>query len=177
MAEIDFLCGGFPCQPVSLAGHRLGEDDERWLWPEFAETIRLVGPRFVLLENTPGLFTSGFGRVMGDLAALGLDAEWSVLSACALGAPHTRERVFILGYATSESERGYDRQGRPRGRIEIPGERLGDARAHWASEPDVERVALRVPNGVDRNRGIGNAVVPWKGELIGRRILESTEQA
>jgi len=75
---IDLVCGGFPCQPVSLAGKRRAQDDPRWLWPEFARCLRVLRPRFALLENVPGLLSAGFGDVLGDLAALGYDAEWDV---------------------------------------------------------------------------------------------------
>lgn len=99
--EVDLLCGGFPCQPVSLAGRRRGQEDERWLWPEFARVIRLLRPRFVLVENVPGLLVRGMGDVLGDLSALGYDAEWDSLPASAFGAPHLRWRVFLVAYTSS----------------------------------------------------------------------------
>jgi DNA (cytosine-5)-methyltransferase 1 len=99
----DLIAGGFPCQDVSLAGRRAGINGERsGLWAEFARIIRDLRPRFVLVENVPGLLTSGLGRVLGDLATLGFDAEWDCLSASSVGAPHIRERVFLVAYAGSE---------------------------------------------------------------------------
>ncbi len=98
LPPVDLIAGGFPCQPVSHAGKRKGEADERWLWPEFARIIRLVRPPLVLVENVPGLLSRGMGAVLGDLAALGYDAEWESLPAAAFGAPHLRYRVFIVGY-------------------------------------------------------------------------------
>lgn len=92
---------GFPCQPVSVAGKRLAQEDERWLWPWIARAVREVRPRLVMLENVPGLFHSGFGDVLGGLAEGGFDAEWGVVSAAAVGAPHLRERVWILAYPNS----------------------------------------------------------------------------
>lgn len=96
----DILCGGFPCQPHSVAGKRLASADERDLWGEFVRAIRELRPRYVIAENVPGLLTSDggrfFNRVMSDLAALGYDAEWQVLSAADVGAPHRRERVWIV---------------------------------------------------------------------------------
>lgn len=98
LARVELLCGGFPCQPVSVAGKRRGQADERWLWPEFARVIRAVRPRFVLVENVPGLLQRGIGDVLGDLAACGYDAEWDCLPAASAGAPHLRDRVWIVAY-------------------------------------------------------------------------------
>ena len=93
---VDVLAGGFPCQPVSLAGKRLAQDDERWLWPHVERLVRVLRPRGVLLENVPGLLTAGFDDVIGGLAACGYDAEWDCIPAAALGAPHRRDRVFVV---------------------------------------------------------------------------------
>lgn len=92
------LAGGFPCQPVSLAGKRLAQDDPRWLWPHVARLVGLLRPRYVLLENVPGLRSKGLGDVLQDLSALGYDAEWEGISAAAVGAPHRRDRVWIVAY-------------------------------------------------------------------------------
>src|SRR6202022_669443 len=94
----DVLAGGFPCQPVSHAGLGLVQADDRWLWPEFARTIRLVRPRYVLVENVSALLFRGMGDVLRDLATEGFDAEWAVLRASDFGAPHERERVYIVAY-------------------------------------------------------------------------------
>jgi DNA (cytosine-5)-methyltransferase 1 len=99
----DLVCGGFPCQDISFAGRGAGIHGERSsLWFEFARVLRLVRPRFVLVENVPALLRRGMGAVLGTLAALGFDAEWSVLPACALGAPHCRDRVFVLAHARGD---------------------------------------------------------------------------
>lgn len=99
---VDLLCGGFPCQPVSLAGKQRGDDDERWLWPEFARLIRAARPRWVVVENVPGLLSAQAGRLFGgilrDLAACGYDAEWDCIPAAAVGAPHIRDRVWLVAY-------------------------------------------------------------------------------
>lgn len=98
--RVDVITGGFPCQPFSVAGRQRGEADERNLWPETIRIIREVGPHFCLLENVPGLVSSGYlGTVLGDLAASGFDAEWDVFSAAGVGAPHLRKRLWILAYA------------------------------------------------------------------------------
>ena len=97
---VDVVTAGFPCQPFSVAGRRKGEEDERNLWPDTIRIIREVGPRYCLLENVPGLLAHDyFGTILGELAASGFDAEWGVLSAAAVGAPHLRKRLWIVAYA------------------------------------------------------------------------------
>lgn len=96
--DVDLICGGYPCQPFSLAGRRQGADDVRHLWPYVLDAVRHLRPRWVLLENVPGHLSLGFGRVLGDLAESGYDAEWDCIPAAAVGAPHRRDRVFIVAY-------------------------------------------------------------------------------
>ena len=98
----DLLTGGYPCQPFSVAGNRAGETDERHLWPEMHRIIRNVRPRLVLLENVTGHLSLGFGRVLGDLAEIGYDTERRCISAAAVGAPHRRDRVFLVAYPEGE---------------------------------------------------------------------------
>lgn len=100
--SVDLICGGFPCQPVSVAGRRKGQEDTRWLWPEFSRVIGMVRPRWVLVENVPGFRTANggaaFAEVLQDLARHGYDAEWASIPAAAVGAPHLRYRVFLVAY-------------------------------------------------------------------------------
>jgi len=101
IGRIDLLSGGIPCQPHSVAGKRGGSTDERDLWPQFARLIRELRPIWVLVENVPGLLSSDsgrfFGRILRDLAEMGYDAVWCVYGANAIGAPHRRERLLIVG--------------------------------------------------------------------------------
>ena len=97
LAPVDVLVGGFPCQPVSVAGNRKGQDDDRWLWPEFGRIICELRPRYAIMENVPGLLVRGMGDVLGDLSTFGYDAEWGIVSAASVGAPHLRKRIFIIG--------------------------------------------------------------------------------
>lgn len=107
---VDVVSAGFPCQPFSVAGKRLGDQDERNMWPETADVIRVTGPQFVFLENSPGLASSGYlGVVLADLAELGFDARWCVLSAKACGAPHIRRRLWV---AASRRVPNADSEGR-----------------------------------------------------------------
>ena len=105
LGPVDLVCGGFPCQPVSVAGARQGEADERWLWPELARVLREVKPRWCLFENVPGLLSADNGRLFGgilrDLAELGFTVEWHVISAADVGAPHLRKRVWIIAHTNS----------------------------------------------------------------------------
>jgi DNA (cytosine-5)-methyltransferase 1 len=99
---VDVVSGGFPCQDISAAGKGAGIDGKRsGLWVQMARIIREVRPRFIFVENSPMLTSRGLGRVLGDLAALGYDAQWTVLSAADVGAPHIRERIWILANARS----------------------------------------------------------------------------
>ena len=98
----DIVTGGFPCQPFSQAGKRLGEDDPRNMWPHAVRVLRESGAPLGFFENVPGLLSSGyFGTVLGDLAEAGFDAEWCVLGADDVGAPHRRKRLWILAYRDS----------------------------------------------------------------------------
>jgi DNA (cytosine-5)-methyltransferase 1 len=166
--SVDVLVGGFPCQDVSHAGARVGIAGERsGLWREFGRLAGELRPRYVVVENVTGLTDRGIDVVLGDLAALGFDAEWSVLSACAVGAPHTRERVFIVAYPASE------RPGQL-WRIERPTNRTAERHLHWTeSEPPRERVVNGIPDRLDRLKSLGNAIVPQEAEWIARRILEA----
>ena len=94
---VDVITAGFPCQPFSVAGKRKGEDDERNMWPATIECIRIIRPKHVLLENVAGLLAHEYARqIFGDLAESGYDVRWRCLSASEVGAPHKRDRVWIV---------------------------------------------------------------------------------
>lgn len=102
--RVDLVTAGYPCQPESLAGKRGGVDDERWLWRDVWRIVRDVGARYLFVENVAGHLSGTFSRVLGDLAASGWAAEWDCVPAAAVGAPHLRDRVFLLGRAPSDAE-------------------------------------------------------------------------
>jgi DNA (cytosine-5)-methyltransferase 1 len=107
--EADVICGGFPCQDISVAGAGAGIAGERsGLWRELVRAIRVVRPRFAIVENVAALLSRGMGTVLGDLAEIGHDAEWHCIPARAIGAPHRRDRVWIVVH--SNSGRGSARQ-------------------------------------------------------------------
>ena len=96
--RIDAICGGFPCQDISTAGKGAGLDGERsGLWREYARLIGELRPSYAIVENVGALRGRGLARVLGDFAALGYDAEWHAIPAAAVGAPHLRDRVWIVG--------------------------------------------------------------------------------
>lgn len=181
---VDVVCGGFPCQPFSLAGKKLGVNDPRWMWPATARVIREVGPRYVLLENVSALVRDSwaFGTVLGNLHTLGFDAEWATLRASDFGAPHNRERVYIVAYPAGLHGLARDRlePGREwgpsltaRGLSGLDAHSRRRAAREWLeSEPRVERLADGIPGQVDRLRVAGNAVVPAVSEHIGQLIAE-----
>jgi DNA (cytosine-5)-methyltransferase 1 len=181
---VHLVAGGFPCQPFSSAGLRAGVGDPRWGWPWFRAVVRAVRPRYVLLENVAALvverrFADAFGRVLADLAADGFDADWTVLSACAVGAPHSRERVFLVAH--SQGDHGADPGARgqeARGlRAQPRGSRRPTWRDRWLPEPAMDRVAHGVPRRLvgDELHALGNAVVPQVAEHIGRLIVAADE--
>jgi DNA (cytosine-5)-methyltransferase 1 len=107
LQPVQLICGGFPCQDISVAGKRAGLAGERsGLWREFARIVGELRPPFVLVENVAALLERGaLGSVLGDLAALGYDAWWDCLPAAALGAPHQRDRLFLLAYSSAHGDR------------------------------------------------------------------------
>ena len=105
--RVDILTGGYPCQPFSAAGKRLGTEDPRHLWPFIADGIRLLRPRLCYFENVEGHISLGLREVIGELGAIGYTAAWGIFSAAEVGAPHQRKRVFILAYDKSQRIQGH----------------------------------------------------------------------
>jgi len=157
--RVDLICGGFPCQPVSLAGKRRGQDDERWLWPEFARIVRLLRPRYVLVENVPGLLARGMGDVLGDLAESGYDTEWDCIPAASVGASHLRYRVFIVAHAKSPGQlRTVELEDGNRGQREDSSEWVGTA-ANTISPSALRRSVPHAPgSGLE---GWKQSATPW----------------
>jgi len=103
LGRVALLTGGFPCQPVSHAGKQKGKEDDRWLWPEMARIIEECRPRWVVCENVAGLIHLGLDDVLFDLEDLGYEAWPTVIPACAVNAPHRRDRVWIIAYNVADS--------------------------------------------------------------------------
>jgi len=159
---VDVVSGGFPCQDISTAGKGAGIDGERsGMWREMARVIREVRPRFVFVENSPMLTSRGLGRVLADLASMGFDARWGVLGASDVGAPHKRERIWIV--ANTKHLRCDKRFTRDTATEEKPWSEYrmeSHRRSGLYPTPRVCRMADGIPNRVDRLKAIGNAQVP-----------------
>jgi DNA (cytosine-5)-methyltransferase 1 len=173
---VDVVAGGFPCQPFSQGGLQRGMEDERWMWPAMADVIRTVRPRYVVVENVAALVRDGWawGAVLADLHTLGFDAEWSTLSANQFGAPHIRERVYLVAYPTGGHGGDQDEPSTPWPlELEPRGSGGQHGGGHWLPEPGVGRVAHGIPRRLVYNplHALGNAVVPPIFEHIGRRIM------
>jgi DNA (cytosine-5)-methyltransferase 1 len=140
----DVICGGFPCQDISLAGPGLGLDGERsGLWREFFRLIREIRPEYAILENVAALLSRGLGRVLADLASIGYDAEWHCIPASHVGAEHDRDRVWIIAYHDQTRElqlQGCEQDQR---------RRTGDSVAANVAHTDQARYAGRLHAGTD----------------------------
>jgi len=192
LPEADLWCGGFPCQDISQAGKREGINGPRsGLFFDWWGLVCKTRPRYVLMENTPGVFSRGLGEILSALASGGYDAEWQVYAASDVGAPHIRERFFLLAYPR--------RYGGVQGEIlhRVPCEDI-PRKTHRPGTKEVwmpgikrrvgrsgrivpECAYARVDDGLsttldeDRMRCLGNAVVPQVAEYIGRLLQEAAQ--
>ncbi|WP_405960861.1 DNA cytosine methyltransferase [Streptomyces sp. NBC_00024] len=107
---VDILTGGYPCQPFSSAGKRKGTEDARHIWPDIARALGVLRPRLAVFENVAGHLSLGFDTVLGDLAALGFDAEWRCVRASDIGAAHQRNRLFFLAWPADTGGQGLARR-------------------------------------------------------------------
>lgn len=182
--KVDLICGGFPCQDISSLGNKEGITGEQsGLWKEYARIVRVLRPRYVLVENVESLLVRGLSTVLGDLAEIGYDAEWEVLPSSAFDAPiqaEGRSRVWIVAESNKGGQRrqglsrGPERQilARPAG-SHRPGRRIpGAASDHWKNQSGILRVAPWISQRVDRIAALGDAVCPQVAQWLGERILE-----
>lgn len=189
LLDVDVIVGGFPCQDISWSNpNGQGIDGPKsGLWSEYKRVLGVLRPRYAIIENVPALLFRGLHRVLWDLAEIGFDAEWESLPASAFGAPHKRDRIFIVAYPAGQRRQTDEvfagaafeascekYQGRLRwwrGRAQPSG--AYPDRVRWIPDGELCRVANGVPDQLERYRGLGNAVVPQVAEWIGRRILEA----
>lgn len=164
---IDLICGGYPCQPFSIAGRQRGENDPRHLWPEMHRLIREIRPRWVVCENVAGHVELGLDTVLADLDTSGYAATPFIIPACAIGAPHRRDRVWIVAHAA-----GVRQTRAPRQRERQPAYQLSSPAIRWdLPAPFTVGSDDGIPYRMERSRALGNAVVPQIPELIGRAII------
>ena len=193
---VDVVSGGFPCQDISSAGKGAGIEGARsGLWKEMARIIGEVRPQFAFVENSPLLIRRGLTTVLSDLAEMGYDAVWGIVSAADCGAPHIRKRIWILAYTTSKRQREtrpsgkqskkrtasssnvfnslctrLERQWQQCSGVESQQRDVGNT-SWWQTEPDVGRVAHGVADRVDRLRCIGNGQVPIVAATAWRKLI------
>lgn len=187
---VDAVCGGFPCQDISEAGSGDGIEGSRsGLWREYARLIGEIRPRFVIVENVSALLGRGLSRVLGDLASIGYDAEWRSIPASVVGAPHLRERIWIVSYPHEGGRQWPGRYLEPK--YVVCDERQWTAAPfrtwrnveHWLKSPDANSIweaadspVSGMDDGVSRGLdsrpigALGNAVVRQIPEMIGRAI-------
>jgi DNA (cytosine-5)-methyltransferase 1 len=185
--SIDIISGGFPCQPFSVAGNQLGKNDDRHLWPQFARLIKEIRPTWVVGENVVGVIDLALDDVLADMETLGYSARAFVIPACAVGAKHRRERVFIVGFNANSSDANRNAFA-IRSDIDI---------GKWSSQENIKvwdkwehelgaiddaqrfdtysgalRVLHGIPKRMDRLKSLGNAVVPQQVYPIFKAIAE-----
>lgn len=159
---VDVLTGGFPCQDISSAGAKAGIDGRRsGLWGHYARAIGELRPRVVVVENVSALIVRGMGRVLGDLAELGYDAQWTSVSACSAGAPFRRVRVFLIATPTSAHGPGRRRLPQP-DRVAVPHVQDGANGHYW---PDAHGLAMGDRRALDRWAAVVGRPAPTPGEL------------
>lgn len=199
---IDVVCGGYPCQPFSVAGKQKGANDPRHLWPEMLRVIQSVRPRWVIAENVAGHIRLGFDEVAASLEAENFTVWPFLVPACAVDAPHRRERLWIVANRQCEGlERHTWNGASSTGRKEQDGpisqsslrSNVADASCslpygcgsagetrraefancgQWETEPSICRVVDGLPNRSHRLRALGNSIVPQIAQIIGQAIME-----
>ena len=184
ITEIDIITGGFPCQDISLSGKGAGiTGPQSGLWKEYSRLIGEVRPKYAIMENVSALLNRGLSTVLGDLAEIGYDAEWHCLSASTIGAPHNRDRIWIIAYPSkkrwifSEIQQQICLETINKQWSPDSFKLLFDA-AKNIPEPDGGN--LREDDGfsitVDRLGQLGNAVVPQIPYIIGMAIMEAEKE-
>lgn len=181
LRTVDVISGGFPCQPFSVAGKRRGSEDDRYLWPEMLRVIEELRPAWVVGENVAGIVNMALDTVLSDLEAKGYAAGAFIIPACAVDAPHRRDRIAIVANTDSIGYKGAKRLSENTEKIVT-----GTTRAYrtiaqfpdgidWiqrARESGFLRRNNGVPHRVDRLRSLGNAVVPQQFYPIFQAIAE-----
>ena len=190
LEPVDVVCGGFPCQPFSAAGKRRSKQDDRYLWPEMLRVISTVRPTWVVGENVAGIISLALDDVLADLEDAGYSCGSLVIPACAVNAPHRRDRVWIVAHRNSSKQTSADTDCEHRKESDRR-HQLGQTRrkmpSGWSLDESlwqetwiqaatrICRVDDGLPGRLDRAKrlkALGNAVVPQIVEIIGRAIMK-----
>ena len=168
---IDIITGGFPCQPFSIAGRKKGYEDDRDLWPEMLRVIQEFKPTWVIGENVAHFANMAFSRTKTDLEGEGYEVQPLIIPSCSIGAPHQRDRVWIIAHTDRVMRSSSEFQP------EVHSEGKGEKRSEWAQfqfinrgnnniefreedQPFICRMDDGLPDDVDRLKSLGNAIVP-----------------
>jgi len=180
LRAVDIISGGFPCQPVSIAGFRKGASDHRWLWDEMFRVVEEIDPTYVVGENVPGIIELELDRVLSDLEGIGYEATSFDIPACSMGLPTMERHVWIVAtssiFRCQRSKTTPDKDNRDEGQFQGTDQRRYN---RWnISQTRFRRVCERVsrklgPNQRNRLKGLGNAIVPQIAEIIGRMIIQA----
>ena len=168
---VDVISGGFPCQDISAAGKGEGIEGKRSsMWKQMARIVGEVKPKYVFIENSAMLRTRGLGTVLQDLAKMGYNAEWGVLSAADVGAKHKRERMWIMAYSNYAGLKWGKWQSENSNYQRDMGRKL------WGTEPNLDRVADGVAARMDRIKALGNGQVPLVAASAWTQLLKRSEE-
>jgi DNA (cytosine-5)-methyltransferase 1 len=181
LETVDIICGGFPCVDISLLGKQGGIHAKgSGLWWEMHRIISELRPRVAVMENVPNLITLGLSEVLGSLSQIGYDAEWTIIPAGGsggFGAPHKRERCFIVAYSHST----LSKRNRMSSRLEIKKPKIDNTfyqtgLGYWGKTKTPSAICNMddgIPNRLAKLRALGNAIVPQCSEYIGQKIVQS----
>lgn len=181
--KVQILTGGYPCQPFSQAGNRLGEKDPRHLWPFIRRAIDIIRPRMCFFENVEGHITAGLYDVLDDLGGMGYRTSWGMFSAAEVGAPHKRNRVFIMANADGNRFQGWPKcekisEGLERSELHTPKtSKYEVGRRSWdAGTGSFVGMANGHRDWADRLKLLGNGVVPQVAELAFRTLFNELDK-
>ena len=174
--EFDIITGGFPCQDISVAGLQKGitKETRSGLFYELIRVIRLVRPKFVVMENVAAILNNGLDIVLGELSEAGYDAEWSIISASSLGAAHRRSRWWCVATVTNSNSEGLQRKILSKMESGIWSakhtRRLDPNWRSYVSKPILPRGSYGLSNRVDRTKALGNSIVPAVAAIPLQRV-------